>query len=249
MSGDDWAARLISRMSGVPINSLSTELSGSKFKAAIRIAESIQVLGFERATAVVKEIAPRKCTPDTISMDIEELAAQGIRIDMVVIDYADLMTAGRYKEDKRYAELATIYTDITSLAKEYDVAVWTASQVNRQALRRKRISLDDVAISFDKLFPVDFVLGLLQVDEEEVPDENGHRSARVQVVAARRAGEFIVGNMVPVRLFYESATFKEIKDIADRDSESAVEPNVVYEVNVKGDADHSDAEGPPDDAS
>lgn len=243
MSADDWAARLVSRMSGVPINDLSKELSGRKFKAAVRISESMKVLGFENATAVVKEIPPRKCTPETIATDIEELSAQGIHIDMVVIDYADLMTAGRYKEDKRYAELATIYTDITSLAKEYDVAIWTASQVNRQALRRKRISLDDVAISFDKLFPVDFVLGLLQVDDEEVPDENGHRSARIQVVAARRAGEFIVGNMVPVRLFYESATFKEIKDIADRDSESAMEPNVVYEVNThlqQGDPEHSD---------
>jgi len=249
MSGDDWAARLISRMSGVPINSLSTDLSGSEFKATIRITESIQMLGFEHATAVVKEISPRKCTPDTISQDIEELAVQGIRIDMVVIDYADLMTAGRYKEDKRYAELATIYTDITSIAKEYDVAVWTASQVNRAALRRKTISLDDVAISFDKLFAVDFVLGLLQIDHEEVPDENGRRSARIQVVAARRAGEYIAGNQVPVRLFYESATFKEIKDIIDRDPESAVEPNVVYELDVMSDADHSDAEGPPDDAA
>ncbi len=248
MSADDWAARLVSRMSGVPINSLPTEFSGRKFTAATRIAESMQVLGFERATAVVKEVPPRKCTPEIISADIEELAAQGIQIDMLVIDYADLMTAGRYKEDKRYAELAMIYTDITSLAKEYKMAVWTASQVNRQALRKPRISLDDTAISFDKLFPVDFVFGLLQVAEEEVPDADGHRSARIQVVAARRAGEFIVGNLVPVRLFYESATFKEIKDITNKGVDNAVEPNVVYEMSVKDDADHSDADRGPDDS-
>jgi len=241
MTGDDWAARLVSRMSGVPINDLTTELSGSRFKAAVMIAENMQVMGFENTTAVVKEIAPRKCTPDIITQDIEELAAQGIKLDMLVIDYADLMAAARDKEEKRYAELAMIYTDITSIAKEFNLAVWTASQVNRKALKKTRISLDDVAISFDKLFPVDFVLGLLQLEEEEVPDADGHRAGRIQVVAARRAGEVIVGNQVPVRLFYERATFKEIRDIADRDREEAAEPNVVYEVisGHTGDPDHA----------
>ena len=247
MSGDDWAARLLSRMSGVPINDLPEAIEDGQFEAARRISDTMQLLGFEGSTAVVKEMAPRKCTPDTVREDIEELAAQGINCGLLVIDYADLM-ASRYAEQKRYEEQAHVYADLFSIGKEYGMGVWTASQVNRQALIRRRVSLAEIATSFDKVFPADFVLGLAQTEEEEQPDEHGHRAARLMMIAARRQGELITGNHVPLRLFFEKASFKEIRDITEMTEDAAEEPNVTYEhLALSGvDPDHSDSEGPDD---
>jgi hypothetical protein len=247
MSGDDWAARLLSRMSGVRINDLPDAIADGKFEAARRISDTMQILGFEGATAVVKEMAPRKCSPDTVREDIEELAAQGVNCGLLVIDYADLM-ASRYQEQKRYEEQAHVYADLFSLGKEYGMGVWTASQVNRQALIRRRISLAEIATSFDKVFPADFVLGLAQTEEEEKPDEHGHKAARLLIIAARRQGELIMGNHVPLRLFYERASFREIRDITEMTEDAAEEANVTYEHLPRSgaDPDHSDSEGPED---
>lgn len=248
MSGDDWAARLVSRMSGVPINDLPEAIVNGKFEAARRISNTMQILGFENAAAVVKEMAPRKCSPDTVREDLEELAAQNISIGLLVIDYADLM-ASRYQEQKRYEEQAHVYADLFSIGKEYNCGVWTASQVNRQALIKRRVSLAEIATSFDKVFPADFVFGLAQTEDEEVPDEHGHKAARLLIVAARRQGELITGNHVPLRLFYERASFREIRDLTEMAEDAAEEANVVYEnlPRVSGDPDHSDRDDDPDD--
>lgn len=250
MSGDDWTARLLSRMSGVPINDLPDAIADGKFVAATRIDQTMQILGFADAVAVVKEMAPRKCTPDTVQEDIVELAAQGIPIGLLVIDYADLM-GSRYQEAKRYEEQAHIYADLFSLGKEFNCGVWTASQVNRQALIKRRVSLAEIATSFDKIFPADFVLGLAQTEEEEKPDEHGHKAARLLIIAARRQGELITGNHVPLRLFYERASFKEIRDITEMTEDAAEEANIVYEnlPRAGADADHSDEDRKPDDAN
>ena len=73
-----------------------------------------------------------------------KLAASGVNIDMVVVDYADiLMPTGNFKE-KRHA-LGNIYEDLRGLAGELEIPIWTASQANRSALEEDVIGADKVA--------------------------------------------------------------------------------------------------------
>jgi replicative DNA helicase len=87
-------------------------------------------------------------------------------VDLVIVDYADLMAPERKFKEKRF-ELAELYASLRRLGNEFKCAVWTASQSTRQSIGKSKIGLIDFAEDIQKAAIADLVIGLCQTPEEE----------------------------------------------------------------------------------
>jgi replicative DNA helicase len=86
--------------------------------------------------------------------------------DMIIIDYADLMTPETNYTDLRH-NLAVIYNGLRDIAVERNCVMITASQSNRASMGAKLVSLQHFAEDIQKANISDLVLSLCQTPEEK----------------------------------------------------------------------------------
>ena len=91
----------------------------------------------------------------------------GIKPDMVIIDYVDLLSS-RKKNRERKDEIDDIYTSTKGLARQLDIPIWSVSQVNRAGAQDKIIEGDKAAGSYDKMMISDFAMSLSRKKEDKV---------------------------------------------------------------------------------
>ncbi len=110
-----------------------------------RFDESEFTSKWSRITRAASELGNASFYIDpTPGLDINELKARALRlkanykIDVIVIDYLQLMQATVSKSDNRQVEVSKISVGIKSLAKELDVPVIVLAQLNRQAETQDR---------------------------------------------------------------------------------------------------------------
>jgi hypothetical protein len=60
-----------------------------------------------------------------------------------------------------------IINEVVALAKEEDVRIWTATQLNRSGMVAENPGFDGIAGAINKIFPVDFACFLGQTKEEK----------------------------------------------------------------------------------
>lgn len=106
---------------------------------------------------VIKYYPTKTCSVMGLRAHIEKCIMQGLKPDVIIVDYADLLRGTG--AEKRH-ELEGIYEDLRGLAGEYEVPVWTASQANRSALEEDVIGAEKIAESYGKVMVADFVISL-----------------------------------------------------------------------------------------
>lgn len=106
---------------------------------------------------IIKYYPTKSCSVLGLRAHIEKCIMQGLKPDVIIVDYADLLRG--IGAEKRH-ELDGIYEDLRGLAGEYEVPVWTASQANRSALEDDVIGAEKIAESYGKVMVADFVISL-----------------------------------------------------------------------------------------
>jgi archaellum biogenesis ATPase FlaH len=130
-----------------------------------KVKEKIENL---RGGLYIREYPAGQATVNTIHSHLEKCIQQGIKPDLVIIDYADLLTSKASKEKRD--KLDDIYTNLRGLATEMKLPIWTASQVNRSGAREDIIQGDRMAESYTKMMVTDFAMSLSRSAEDK---ENG----------------------------------------------------------------------------
>jgi hypothetical protein len=97
---------------------------------------------------------------------------RNIDVDMIIVDYGDLLRPVRYLKEKRN-ELESIYEELRGIAAEYEAPVWTASQTNRSGLNAEVITMESISEAFNKCFIADFIFTISRTIEDKVA--NGGR--------------------------------------------------------------------------
>ena len=114
-----------------------------------------------------------KCYPtksasvNTFAAHLQRMKTLGLPIDMIVVDYADIMKDTGNAREVRHA-LGNIYEDLRGLAGEFEVPIWTASQANRSALDEDVIEAGKVSESYQKIMTADFVMSLSRKVEDKI---------------------------------------------------------------------------------
>ena len=116
---------------------------------------------------IIKEYAPRKASISTLESHIQKCSDSEMKPDLVIIDYVDLLSSFR-KNRERKDEIDDIYISTKSLARQLNIPVWTASQVNRAGAKDDIIEGDKAAGSYDKLMIADVAISLSRKRQDKV---------------------------------------------------------------------------------
>ena len=121
-----------------------------------------------RGGLYIREYPAGQATVNTLHAHLEKCIQQNIEPDLIIVDYADLLTSKSSKEKRD--KLDDIYTSLRGLASELKLPIWTASQVNRSGAREEIIQGDRMAESYSKMMITDFAMSLSRSAEDK---ENG----------------------------------------------------------------------------
>ena len=116
---------------------------------------------------IIKEFPTGRATISTIESHISKIESLGIKADLVIIDYVDLLSS-RKKNRERKDEIDDIYISTKGLARQLDIPIWSVSQVNRAGAHDEIIEGDKAAGSYDKLMITDFCMSLSRKKEDKV---------------------------------------------------------------------------------
>ncbi len=116
---------------------------------------------------IIKEYPTGRATISTIESHIAKVANMGVKPDLVLIDYVDLLSS-RKRTRERKEEIDDIYGSTKGLARELNIPIWSVSQVNRAGAKDEIIEGDKAAGSYDKLMITDFSMSLSRKKEDKV---------------------------------------------------------------------------------
>ena len=129
--------------------------------------EVIERLDKLEGNLTIKYYPTKSCTVNTLSAHLKKVTTFGTKVDMVLVDYADIMKDINKHTEMRHA-LGNIYEDLRGLAGELQVPIWTASQTNRSALDEDVIGASRIAESYAKVMVADFVMSLSRKIEDKI---------------------------------------------------------------------------------
>jgi len=116
---------------------------------------------------VIKYYPTKSASVNTLSAHLKRITTLGTTVDMVVVDYADILKDTGGSREVRHA-LGNIYEDLRGLAGEFQIPIWTASQANRSALDEDVIEATKVSESYQKIMTADFVMSLSRKVEDKI---------------------------------------------------------------------------------
>ena len=96
----------------------------------------------------------------------EKLLKKDKKIDMVIVDYGDILRPTTIFKEKRN-ELESIYEELRGLAQEFACPIWTASQTNRSGLNAEVITMESISEAFNKCFVADFIFSISRTVEDK----------------------------------------------------------------------------------
>jgi len=135
---------------------------------------------------LIKEYPTKTASTKTLRNHLEKLRQRKIPIDMIIVDYADLLRPIKNYREKRN-ELESIYEDLRAIAQDYECPLWTCSQVNRGGLNAEIITMESISEAFNKCFVSDFIFSLSRT----ITDKNTNQG-RVYIAKNRNGPDGLV---------------------------------------------------------
>jgi archaellum biogenesis ATPase FlaH len=200
-------SRYDSCLTGVPLSDLHS------FKE--QIYEKVQNVS---GSLIIKEYPTKTATVNTLRSHLERVRTRGIDLDLVIVDYGDLLSPKIVRREKRH-ELETIYEDLRALAQEFKCSIWTASQTNRSGLNAEVITMESISEAFNKCFVADFIFTVSRTIEDKAA-----KAARMFIAKNRNGPDGMIypvhmdTSRVKIRVFEETdQTIGEIQAISVKD--------------------------------
>ncbi|MGO9682480.1 MAG: replicative DNA helicase [Beijerinckiaceae bacterium] len=219
MSSEQLATRIISEQAGIPSYKIRRgDISEDEFHRLAESAREMQTLPFY--------------IDQTGGISIAQLVARARRLkrqrglDLLVVDYLQLLSASKTRSDSRVQEVTEITTGLKALAKELNVPVVAQSQLSRQVESRedKRPQLSDLRESGSIEQDADVVMFVYREEyyeknkqpQEGTPEHEAWRNKMERVLGL---AEVIIGKqrhgptgMVPLTFEAELTRFSNRAD-------------------------------------
>src|SRR3954453_10802315 len=193
MSADQLATRIVAERTGIPSSSIRRGgISEADFEKLREVSIELQSLPFY--------------VDETGGLSIAQLMARARRLkrqkglDLIVIDYIQLLSGSGKRSENRVQEITEITTSLKALAKELSVPVIALSQLSRQVESRddKRPQLSDLRESGSIEQDADVVLFVYREEyylgnKEPRPGTPEHEKWRLDMDLAHGKAEVIIG--------------------------------------------------------
>ena len=130
------------------------------------IYEQVQEI---KGKLIIKEYPTKSATTQTIKTHLEKLKQKDIKVDMILVDYGDLLKPVITTREKRH-DLESIYEELRAIAQEQKCPVWTASQTNRSGLNAEVITMEAISEAYSKCFVADFIFSVSRTIDDKNND-------------------------------------------------------------------------------
>lgn len=140
----------------------------------------------------IRKYKPQELTPSMLSQLISDVTIRkGKRVDVVMIDYPDLMKNPHFNGGNESDAGGKLYEDIRAIIQEYDVVGWALSQVNRSSYvqdiknagaiegSKRKINAVELAFTINQT-PEEFANGFLRVYLDKIRNNSGVSYDRIQ---------------------------------------------------------------------
>lgn len=130
---------------------------------------------------IIKYFPLKTVSAHSLKSHAERLAVLGTKIDMIVVDYADILRpAHSDRNSNSYSEAGGIYEELRSIAGELQIPIWSASQANRSAADEDIVMAHHAADSYRKIMTADFVMSVSRKTNDKVSN-----TARFHIIKNR----------------------------------------------------------------
>ena len=179
VSREITADRIEAAITGIPMKKLESKI--------IELRDKIKELSESAGALIIEEFPTGTMTPNDLEIVIQGYKNDGIKFDMIVVDYADIM-APNYRTDNSIENSKSIYVDLRAIAQKENVVMLTAMQTNREGAKSPVAKMEHVAEDFNKIRIPDLVISINVTDEER-----SEGIARLYFVASRnQEGNFSI---------------------------------------------------------
>lgn len=114
---------------------------------------------------IIKEYPEDEASINTIKAHYRQLAAIGVKPDLVIIDYLDLMKPHRNYHDVNQEQTAIVKA-CRGMSKEFDTRVWSALQLNRGGMAQETPDATGLGGSISRMYTTDLMIIMAQTPAE-----------------------------------------------------------------------------------
>lgn len=182
--------------------------------------------------------SPRTITSARIEQLISDIMIrEGIRLDVVIVDYPDLLrnphATGNESDDG-----GKLYEEMRRIAQDYDVAMWTASQLNRTAYSADIKTSEHIEGSIRKRNAAEIVLVGNQTEQEYLEGYTRLLADKVRNnpdgKAKRMLGFRVIGNAQTVRDYADEREMEHHQSLLDMAADEKERKRNYKQRNDKG---------------
>ncbi len=99
---------------------------------------------------LILKLPPFGVSISDIRNRLRKLESQNVKIDMLVLDYVDCISMERTIEGEEWKGEGTIMRSLEGMGDEFNIAVWTATQGNRESINSDIVTTDQMGGSIKK---------------------------------------------------------------------------------------------------
>ena len=141
----------------------------------------------------IKFFPIKTISPNSIKLHAERIQMLGTKIDLIIVDYADILRSmSSDRNANSYSEAGAVYEELRAVAGELQIPIWSASQTNRQGADEDIITAGNIADSFRKIMTADFIMSLSRKTADKIS-----KTARIHVIKNRMGAD---GQTFPARM-------------------------------------------------
>jgi len=158
MSQDVYAQRFDAHISLKNINRLKDNEQAARDRIAAFYAEH------KNADLIIKEFPPRSVNTAKIDSYIESLMTAGKRVDVIIVDYLNLVLPNR-QTDSMFKDGMAVSEELRALSYKYGVPVISAVQSNSEGMNTEEIDMQNVSESRGIVHTTDALFAIYQTQE------------------------------------------------------------------------------------
>jgi len=152
------AKRFYSNLTHTKLNNLKYEVDAIK-----------TYLNHLKGELIIQYYPTKSVSVNSLKGFVERSITEEFKPDLIIVDYADLLKAPYVNSTKRDDQiLGDIYAELRGMAGEFEIPVWTASQINRSGAKSQVIESDSIAGSFEKIMIADIVVSISRQLEDKI---------------------------------------------------------------------------------
>jgi replicative DNA helicase len=164
----------------------------------------------ERSSGTLKlsKLPSDSITISDIKSRVRKMISEGFKPDLIVIDYVDCISAERSTNGEEWKGEGSVMRSLEAMTTEFDVAVWTATQGNRESISSEVVTGDQMGGSIKKAQIAHVILSIGKTLEQKE-----HNLATLTLIKSRIGKDGVI---------FQNCTFNNEFLIIDTDSQNTL---------------------------